>query len=457
MMAPSPTRVSWPTWQVDMRRQFVPISVKPSALVARWMVTYSRITVPAPTRTPEMVDRLNLVSWGSVPMTVPGPTRTPAPSSTRPSMTTCGPSSTSAASVACVPTTQKGPIFTPAPSWALGSTTAVGWINSFTLRQLFEPALQLTQPVQHLRKSGLGGPDPMVLENRPGIGAGDFCAGGNVGNHAGLCADDDAVADRDVIANPHLSTQDDAPPDAARSRDAGLGRDHGVLADLDVVGHHDEVVDLHAAPNDGGTQGATIDGGVGADLDVVFDDHGPHLRNLTMGRAVPSVAEAVRAQHDAGMDDHATADPHAVAHHDSRVDDRVLADLGSGAHRDEGMHVHTRADHGPRPDHGERADRRRGMDAGVRRDPPGRAAAWNDRRRWVKELEQLDQHEARMTAVDDGRGKIVDVLGGEERTRPRGERGPSMLAVGDERDVLGAGGFQRGDAAHDSRRVTVHR
>src|SRR5439155_18213301 len=186
MTAPSPTRVSWAMWEVDMRRQPAPTSVKPSGFVARWMVTCSRMTVPAPTRTPDTVEGLNLRSCGSVPMTVPGPTRTPGPSSTRPSMTTCGPRSTSAASFACDPTTQNGPIFTPGPSCAFGSTTAVGWINSLTLRQLLELALQRAEPVQHFRQASFGDPDPMVLDDRAGVRAGELRAGGNVGRHSGL-------------------------------------------------------------------------------------------------------------------------------------------------------------------------------------------------------------------------------------------------------------------------------
>src|SRR5712692_5338167 len=186
MMAPSPTRVSWATWQVDMRKQPAPTSVKPSAFVARWMVTYSRMTVPAPTRTPDTVDGLNLMSCGSVPMTVPGPTRTPAPSSTRPSMTTCGPSSTSEASFASGPTTQNGPIFTPGPSCALGSITAVRWICSLTLRQLLQPALQRPQPSQHFGELSFGHPDPVVLDDRPGVRAGKLRASGDVSNYSGL-------------------------------------------------------------------------------------------------------------------------------------------------------------------------------------------------------------------------------------------------------------------------------
>src|SRR6266705_6381859 len=214
MMAPSPIRVSWPTWQVDMSRQLAPISVKPSGLVARWMVTYSRITVP-------------------------GPTRTPAPSSTRPSMTTCGPISTSAASFASGPTIENGPIFTPGPSWAFGSTSAMWWICSLTLGQLLDPSLQRAQPPRHLRELGLGDPDPEELGQRASIRAAELEAGRDVGDDTRLRAQHGAISDADMIADSDLSAQDNASPDLARARDPGLCRDDGILTDLHVVGHHD--------------------------------------------------------------------------------------------------------------------------------------------------------------------------------------------------------------------------
>ncbi len=55
-----------------MSRQSAPISVHASGCVARWMVTYSRMTVPAPIRTPDGVPGLNLRSCGSPPTPAPG-------------------------------------------------------------------------------------------------------------------------------------------------------------------------------------------------------------------------------------------------------------------------------------------------------------------------------------------------------------------------------------------------
>src|SRR5437867_4506937 len=222
MMAPSPIRVSWPTWQVDMSRQLAPISVKPSGFVARWMVTYSLITVPAP-------------------------------------------------------------------------------------------------PPQHRRELGLGDPDPEELGQRASIGAAELEAGRDVGDDTRLRAQHGAISDADMIADSDLSAQDHASPDFARARDPGLCRDDGILTDLHVVGHHDEIIDLHAASHDGRSQRAAVDRRVGADLDVVLDDHAADLGNLPMGRAVPGESEPVGAQHGAGVNDHPAAHTNAVADDDMGV------------------------------------------------------------------------------------------------------------------------------------------
>src|SRR5438128_9965669 len=52
-ITPSPIRQSCATWLRPITRHSRPMSVQPSARVERCTVTYSRMTVSAPTRTPE--------------------------------------------------------------------------------------------------------------------------------------------------------------------------------------------------------------------------------------------------------------------------------------------------------------------------------------------------------------------------------------------------------------------
>ena len=86
-------------------------------------------------------------------------------------------------------------------------------------------------------------------------------------------------------------------------------RDHqAMLADGHVVGDLHQVIDLGAPADDRRAQRAAIDGHVGADLHVVADDHVADLRHFAVHAAVLHVAEAIRADHRAGVDAHAVAD-----------------------------------------------------------------------------------------------------------------------------------------------------
>ena len=71
-----------------------------------------------------------------------------------------------------------------------------------------------------------------------------------------------------------------AHPRAAGNRGAaGYG---GVGADHHVVGDLDEIVDLGPLPDDGGTERTTVDGGVGADLDIVMNDDIADLQHFAV-------------------------------------------------------------------------------------------------------------------------------------------------------------------------------
>src|SRR2546428_19077 len=135
-ITPSPIRQSCATWLRPITRHSRPMSVQPSARVERCTVTCSRMTVSAPTRTPEGVPSLYLRSWGTPPSTLPWPAFTRGPSATRPSSTAWWPISTPLSSVTSGPITLKAPILTPASSRARGSMIAEGWIASLIARPL---------------------------------------------------------------------------------------------------------------------------------------------------------------------------------------------------------------------------------------------------------------------------------------------------------------------------------
>ena len=95
-----------------------------------------------------------------------------------------------------------------------------------------------------------------------------------------MCRGDDAVANLAMSCHPDLSRECHAPTDDRRSRKADLGAENRVLADDDVVADLDEVVDLGAAPDPRLAERSPVNGGSGADFDVVFDCHDAELLDL---------------------------------------------------------------------------------------------------------------------------------------------------------------------------------
>ena len=96
-----------------------------------------------------------------------------------------------------------------------------------------------------------------------------------------------------------------------------------------VVRDHDEVVELDAFFDDRVVERAAVDGGVGADLDVVADVHAADLRHLDPGALLGRVAETVAADHRAGLHDAAPAEHHVVPDEYARHEARIVADVGA--------------------------------------------------------------------------------------------------------------------------------
>src|ERR1039457_6292298 len=103
-------------------------------------------------------------------------------------------------------------------------------------------------------------------------------------------------------------------------RDAGLRRDYNVIAQPSAAGEShlshdqampaddhivcdvDQVVDFRSLTDDGGAKRAAVDGGIGADLDIVMDDDVAELKHFAVTPLVEDVAEAVRPDDRTGVD-----------------------------------------------------------------------------------------------------------------------------------------------------------
>src|SRR2546425_5743212 len=343
-ITPSPSRQSCATWHIAMSRHSGPISVHPSGVVARWMVTYSRMTVPAPMRTPDGVPGVNFRSCGAPPMRDPCPMTARASTTTRPSRTTWCPTLTPSPRVTSGPITENAPTETLSARRARGSTIAGGWIASLimcvrgtttdsqSLFELVKTVFEGLEPPQRVRDTLRGDERPLGLRGGLGGAAEQSCPRFHVGVHPRLRLDDGALTYRDVIGDADLPGQDHTPLEPGRAGNSDLGHDDAMLADLHVVADLDEIVDLGAAPDHRLPQHRTIDGRVGADLHVVLDHHRSQLGDLAVAVAVPGITEPLVAHDGAGVNDHSASEPDAVAHDRVRMEHAALTHLGVRAH-----------------------------------------------------------------------------------------------------------------------------
>src|SRR5438067_4493440 len=160
-------------------------------------------------------------------------------------------------------------------------------------------------------KQSRDGPAPCadVYRRIAGIHSARFDVVGN----ARLCSDSRARADRQVAGGPNLTAKLRAGADLRASGQTDLRGEERALADLAAVTDLYEVVDLRRAANPRDADRRTIDRGVGADFDAVFEHDASRLRDCVhTALLVWQIAEAVGADHRACLELHVVADLRAL-------------------------------------------------------------------------------------------------------------------------------------------------
>src|ERR1035437_6082810 len=72
--------------------------------------------------------------------------------------------------------------------------------------------------------------------------------------------------------NPGLPRDHAILPDLCGSRDPCLGNNKGVFTDFNIVGYHDQVVEFSSFPDDGRSKCGPVNGCIGTDLHIIFED-----------------------------------------------------------------------------------------------------------------------------------------------------------------------------------------
>ena len=195
----------------------------------------------------------------------------------------------------------------------------------FFFRELLFQAADLFHQFWQVRESGFDSP-PLGVGSRRIAEVGTWGLDGT--DDACLASEDGVVTDGDVPIHTSLSSHDDMVTDFGAACDADLRTEEVVLADFDIVSQMAKDIDLGTAADDGIIHRTVVDGGAGADFDVVADDGAAELADvMVMSLFVCREAEALPAYD--GMrakDDTVTQD--AVLVYDSpRIQLAVFAEL----------------------------------------------------------------------------------------------------------------------------------
>ena len=165
-----------------------------------------------------------------------------------------------------------------------------------------------------------------------------------------------AVADGDVAGEDAGAANDAVFAEGDRAGDDRRAGDDGVVTDDDVMANLDLVVEFDAVADDGVAHGATVDGGAGADFDVIANAHAAQLGDGQPAAVFKVVAEATFADDGVGEDVDARAGGGAFEQARARADVAGCAEAHAGGNVGERFdaaavaNLCARADDRPRAD-----------------------------------------------------------------------------------------------------------
>lgn len=167
----------------------------------------------------------------------------------------------------------------------------------FFLSELLFQTADLFHQLRQVRECSLDSP-PLGVGPRRIAEVGAWGLDG--ADDACLASEDSIVTDGDMAIHAGLSGHDDVIADLGAAGDADLRAEEIVLADFDIVSQVTKVIDLGAAADDGIVHRTVVDGGAGADLDVVSDDSAAQLTDVMVVACLVS-GEAEALTTDDGM------------------------------------------------------------------------------------------------------------------------------------------------------------
>jgi hypothetical protein len=213
-----------------------------------------------------------------------------------------------------------------------------------------------------------------ILDCDRGKSAEDRCRF-DVARNAALGGDLRPGTHLNVICDADLTSHHDAVIDHGAPGDTDLAANHAVAPETDVVPNVNEIVENSAQTDHGIAHSTAVNGAVGTDLHLIFNDDAAELKHPCQAIRARHEAEALRTDGYAGLDSDTPADqcmanagvgsdpgivakPNPVAQHRIERDMASIADFGvapnDGASVDlralpdrrAGMHARSRIDAG---------------------------------------------------------------------------------------------------------------
>ena len=134
-----------------------------------------------------------------------------------------------------------------------------------------------------------------------------------------MATDTNLTRDGHIVAKPCAASESDER------------NDHAMLTQHDIVTDLNQVVDLCTFTNPGSSKTSAINGGTGANFNIVIDLNNPNLIDFLMASFVKLITKTIRTNSTATVNDDTITEHTALADRCIWVDDTITTDTSSVA------------------------------------------------------------------------------------------------------------------------------
>src|SRR6266568_1987777 len=142
-----------------------------------------------------------------------------------------------------------------------------------------------------------------------------------------------------MIGDSHLTSDHDVGFDNGRSRNAGLRRHQGSLANLDVVCQVHEIIQFYLGLQSSDPQRTTSDRSIGANFHIIRDLQSAGLREFPMLALIRHVTKPVTPQNGPRMYDYVAAEFHPCVKRHARIQPAAPAEPRSSSEKTESAYL----------------------------------------------------------------------------------------------------------------------